>query len=128
MVYDEILLPTDGSDTADLAAKRAIDAAQRYDAALHVLSVAERTRDDPEVKGLEEKLAEELDEGQNVVETVAEQAEANDVETERAIEVGVPRTTIEDYADERGIDLIVIGSTGRTTPRRSCSERSRSTS
>ena len=112
MEYDEILLPTDGSDTADLAAKRAIDAARRSDATVHVLFVAERTRDDPETKGLEETIAEELDEGRSVVESVAERAEANGVATERAVEVGVPRTTIEAYADERGIDLIVVGSTG----------------
>ncbi len=112
MEYEEILLPTDGSDTANMAAERAIDAARRYDATLNVLSVAERTRDDPEAKGLKEKLAEEVDDARDVVESITERAEANGVATERAVEVGVPRTTIEDYADERGVDLIVVGSTG----------------
>jgi nucleotide-binding universal stress UspA family protein len=47
-MHDTILLPTDGSDNAELAAERAIDLADRFDATLHVLYVVEKTRDDPD--------------------------------------------------------------------------------
>ncbi|MXV62226.1 universal stress protein [Natronorubrum sp. JWXQ-INN-674] len=111
-MYDRILLPTDGSDTADLAAERAIDMADRHDAVLHVLYVAERTRDEPTQTGLEEKLTDELDTGEDVVEAVDAEAATAGVETEVTVESGVPRTVIEEYTDDHGIELIVIGSTG----------------
>lgn len=111
-MYDRILLPTDGSETATLAAGRAIDMADRHGATLHVLYVAKRTRDDPIGDGLEETLAEERNTGEATVEDVADRAEKSDVETRTTVETGVPRVTIEDYADEHGIELIVLGSTG----------------
>ena len=40
-MYDDILLPTDGSDAADAAVDNAFSLAERYDAALHVLYVAD---------------------------------------------------------------------------------------
>jgi nucleotide-binding universal stress UspA family protein len=102
-MYDRLLLSTDGSDNAKLAADRAITLADRLDASLHALCVAEITRDDPELTGLEEKLSEE-------------RATSAGVETETTVERGVPRSTITEYAEERGIDLIVIGSTGADDP------------
>ena len=111
-MYDRILLPTDGSDNARMASEHALDMADRHDAVLHVLYVVERTRDDPELMGLEEKLAEELNEGRDVVEDVERRAAETGVHTETVVEPGVPRTRIEDYADEHEVSLIVIGSTG----------------
>ncbi|SDQ88293.1 universal stress protein [Natronobacterium texcoconense] len=110
--YDSILLPTDGSETAELATERAVDMADRHDAELHALYVAERTREEPTQQGLEEKLAREIDEGKDVMDVIERQAAKRDVETTTTVEPGVPRTTIEEYADEHGIGLIVIGSTG----------------
>ncbi|SDJ67066.1 universal stress protein [Natronorubrum texcoconense] len=111
-MYDRILLPTDGSDTADLAAERAIDMAARHDAGLHVLYVAERTRDEPTRKGFDEKITEELQTGEDVLESVVDRSTEVGVETEETVTSGVPRTTIEEYADDHDIGLIVIGSTG----------------
>lgn len=111
-MYDRILIPTDGSDTANLAVDRAIDMADRHDAELHVLYVAEKTRDEPIQKGLKEKLGEELNEGKDEIEDIEQRATERGVETVTTIEPGVPRTTIEDYAEEHDIGLIVIGSTG----------------
>ncbi len=115
-MHDTILLPTDGSNNAELAANRAIELADRFDATLHVLYVVEQTRDDPEMKGFEEKIAEEVDRGHDIVEEVKTRATNEGVETETTVERGVPRSTIVDYTDEHGIDLIVIGSTGADDP------------
>ncbi|MWV41096.1 hypothetical protein GRS80_15455 [Natrialba sp. INN-245] len=41
---DRLPLSTDGSDTATVAVERAVDVSDRYDAQLHALYVAERTR------------------------------------------------------------------------------------
>ncbi|MFC6903945.1 universal stress protein [Halalkalicoccus tibetensis] len=115
-MYDTILLPTDGSDNAELASDRAIAVADTFGATLHVLYVVERTRDDPETKGIEEKVSEELNRGREVVEGVEKRAANGEVETTTTVEPGVPRSTIADYAEEHGIDLIVIGSTGADDP------------
>ncbi|MFB6084136.1 MAG: universal stress protein [Halorientalis sp.] len=40
-MYESILVPTDGSDTAQAAVDHAIDHAKQYDAALHTLYVVE---------------------------------------------------------------------------------------
>ncbi len=111
-MYDQILLPTDGSDTADLAAERAIDMAARDDATLHVLYVAEKTREDPTQKGLEETLTTELSDGQKTVAAIETRAGERGIEAETTVTPGVPRTMIEQYADEHDVGLIVIGSTG----------------
>jgi nucleotide-binding universal stress UspA family protein len=115
-MHDRILLPTDGSDNAELATERAIELADRFDATLHVLYVAERTRNDPELKGLEEKIAEEIDRGHDIVEAVERRATNQGIETTATVERGVPRSTIVDYTDEHGIGLVVIGSVGATDP------------
>lgn len=111
-MYERILLATDGSDNAELAAERAIEMADCHDAALHVLYVAEKTTEDPARKGVEEKIAEELNRGADVVEDVEAGATERGIEAETAVEPGVPRTMIETYAEEHGIGLVVLGSTG----------------
>lgn len=50
-MYETILIPTDGSQNAQLATERAINVAIQFDAELHALYVREKTRDDPEVNG-----------------------------------------------------------------------------
>ena len=111
-MYERMLLATDGSENAELAAQRAIEMADCHDAALHVLYVAEKTTEDPAQRGVEEKIAEELNRETDVVEDVEARATERGIEIETAIEPGVPRTMIETYADERGIGLVVLGSTG----------------
>ena len=43
-MYDTVLFPTDGSETATEAAAHAIDLADRHDATLHVLYVVDHER------------------------------------------------------------------------------------
>ena len=111
-MYETILLPTDGSENAQLATERAIDTAARHDATLHVLYVVEMTQEDPTQTSPEEKLTKERGEGRDVIEAVEQQATEAGIKITTSIERGVPRTTIEEYADEYDINLITIGSTG----------------
>ncbi|MBV0925591.1 universal stress protein [Halomicroarcula limicola] len=112
--FERILVPTDGSDGALVAADRAIDLALATDAALHVVHVVDPylldTQVDPSdlLKALE-------DVGEQAVETIetrATDAGVSTVETE--LLTGNPHRSIVDYADEHEIDCIVMGTHGRT--------------
>lgn len=114
-MYDAILVPTDGSEGTRGAVEHAIDHAQRYDADLHVLYVvdtrvsAEAGMESPDVLGALENA------GQQAIDDVIAQAEAADIGTiEAAVANGIPHQAIEDYAAENDIDLIVMGTHGRT--------------
>lgn len=111
-MYDRLLVPTDGSENARLAAERAIDLAATYDATLHVLYVVEKTRDEPTQKGLAEKLAEDVSEGTDIADRISAEAATANLDIETTVEQDVPRTRIVDYVETHEIDLVVIGSTG----------------
>ncbi|MEF8808205.1 universal stress protein [Natronomonas sp.] len=118
-MYDRILLPTDMSAGVDRAVEHAIDAAERYDAELHVLYVvdAEAYSSYPgdeyvhEFEGLESALEQA---GREAVEAIAEQAEAAGIDTETVINHGVPHEEILKYIDEADIGLTVVGSKNRS--------------
>ncbi|MFB6165222.1 MAG: universal stress protein [Haloarculaceae archaeon] len=111
--YRAILVPTDGSDPATAALDRSIDLAGDVDATLHVLSVV-----DPEVLGWDVRSADTdrlEDHADSVLADARERADAAglaDVVTERR--TGAIYRTITDYATEAGIDLVAMGTHGRT--------------
>jgi nucleotide-binding universal stress UspA family protein len=117
-MYDSVLLPTDMSAGVDRAIEHAIDAAGRYDAALHVLYVvdAEAYSSYPgdeyvhEFEGLESALERA---GRDAVEAIADRARAADIETTTAIRHGIPHEEILAYADEADVGVVVIGSKNR---------------
>jgi nucleotide-binding universal stress UspA family protein len=117
-MYDRILLPTDMSAGVDRAVEHAIDAAERYDASLHVLYVvdSEAYSSYPgdeyvhEFEGLESALEQA---GREAVDAIAARAGIAGVETETEIRHGVPHEEILRYMDAANIDLTVIGSKHR---------------
>ena len=112
-MYDRILIPTDGSDGTRGAVERAIDLATTYDAALHIIYVVDTNVGvDSTVPGTLDAFEEA---GQNAVDEVIQQAEAAGVDTiEGVVAQGAPHQAILDYADEHAIDIIVMGTHGRT--------------
>lgn len=118
---DAVLLPTDGSDDALVGAKRGIDLAAAVDAEVHVLSVADTTDlDTPSLVLDTDAVADErdaLEEGaEEAVKTVATvaQEQAPSLEITTAVERGTPFQCIDDYAETADIDLIAMGTKGRT--------------
>ncbi|MFC7058550.1 universal stress protein [Halovenus salina] len=115
-MYDNILLPTDGSDSIAAAAKHAETLADRTGATLHVLSVVDtRNRFESPTGGLsiEAWTDAEHERAENAVDnTVA--LVGDDVPVETAIVEGVPKTAILDYVDDQGMDMVVMGTHGRT--------------
>jgi nucleotide-binding universal stress UspA family protein len=122
-MYDDILIPTDGSDSAERAARHGVVLAEAYGATVHALSVVdERDLDGGLVddgSALEEGIDAAERDARRAVETVADLAaetvdgyDAGDVTTR--VEVGVPSEAILAYVTDPGVDLVVMGTHGRT--------------
>ena len=112
-MYDDVLIPTDGSESAERAARHGVVLARAYDATVHALSVIDERDydgvDDGRVPDPEDAAIER--DARQAVEAVADLA---DGETVTRVEAGVPSETILAYAAEAGIDLVVMGTHGRT--------------
>jgi nucleotide-binding universal stress UspA family protein len=105
---ERLLVPTDGSEHSQQAVTQAVQIAEPFDAAIHVLAVVDsdpnrdRLRHDPEVEAKEAIAA-----ATNVVEQAG-------VEFTDDTRVGLPSEQILEYADDRGVDMIVMGTHGRS--------------
>jgi nucleotide-binding universal stress UspA family protein len=111
-MYDRILFPTDGSDPATETLAYALQIASAHDATVHVLNVADTGRDS--VTAIRGEVVDVLEEeGQQIVEAAAR--EANDAGVTAVTEVlqGDPHRTIVDYAERAAVDCIVMATHGR---------------
>lgn len=108
-MYTDILIPTDGSQGAQAAIEHGIEIAQQYDAIVHALYVVDTrvTRSGP----LLEALRQEGRDAVRKLEVAGTQASL-DVTTE--ISEGVPHDEILQYITTHGIDLVVMGTKGRS--------------
>ncbi|WP_225333880.1 universal stress protein [Halomicrobium urmianum] len=112
-MYDRLLLPTDGSEEMEGVIEHAAGLAREHDAALHAVYVVDEgaaagvpmAGAGGDVRGM---LAER---GEEALDDVA--AIAGDALAERTILDGTPWREIVDYADERDVDLIAMGTHGR---------------
>jgi len=114
-MYSAVLVPTDGSEGTRQAAEHAIDHADRFDAPLHVLYVVDERLNQTAGTGPAVALDVLEDAGRRAIDRVISQAEAADVDTiEGSVATGSPAQAILDYSDQNDIDLIVMGTHGRT--------------
>lgn len=111
-MYDEVLFPTDGSDGAKTAFSHVLDIADAHDARVRVLNVADTNRHSVLRKsgGVVDVLKKE---GKRIVSDAAESARERGVATITEVIQGEPYTTIVDYAESFGVDLIVMPTHGR---------------
>ncbi|MFA9504519.1 universal stress protein [Natrinema sp. H-ect1] len=114
-MYDDILVPTDGSDTIPETLAHALPIAAANDATVHGLYVVDSrvtaAADDETSTDLERSLEAE---GEEAVAAVEDRATDEGLETVAEIRQGTPSKTILEYAEEQGIDLIVIGTRGKS--------------
>lgn len=114
-MYAQILLPTDGSEPADLAVKQAIDVTKKYGATLHVLYVVDQTSPVLNVRGSDESLDRLEEEGEEVVDEAMNQAEQASVDSiTGSVRRGEPAESILDYVESNDVDLVVMGTRGRS--------------
>lgn len=119
----EILLPTDGSSNAEAAVPHAAALATETDARMHVLSVVDLQQAGGvfNAGGLEtefvERLESEVDDIlESAVTAVADQAPSLDIRTVRRKSTDFDGVSgaIETYMETEDIDLVVMGSHGRS--------------
>jgi nucleotide-binding universal stress UspA family protein len=111
-MYDQILLPTDGSDAAEAAVDHATRLARAFDAPTHVLSVVEPIpAAETDAALVQERLREGAD---RAIDRAVDRLDAAGVETERSVRDGSAHRAILREADAVGADLIVMGTHGRT--------------
>lgn len=114
--YNRILVPTDGSDHADVALNLGIETAAETGATLHLLSVVNVTRygSDAETNQLIDPLKENA---RTALKTAAAKAVEEGVDILTAVTVGTVHREISAYTETKEIDLLVMGTHGRSVDR-----------
>ena len=113
--YRHVLAPTDGSECASDALELGVDVASTTGAALHLLTVVDvvsvgvDVRSDIKTAMLEAAADEILDEASSVAETRGVEPAAETVAYEPSVQ-----EAIRSYIEDQDIDLVVVGTHGRT--------------
>ncbi|MFP4589907.1 MAG: universal stress protein [Halobacteriales archaeon] len=114
-MYDNILIATDGSEIAKIAAEHGIELAKATGATVHALYVVETQAHYILTVGLgDEDMAEYREYGEDVVENVVEVASDTGIDGVGVVKSGGVADEIVEYAEEHDVDLIVMGATGRS--------------
>lgn len=114
-MYDNILLPTDGSDTVERTIEHALPIARDNDATIHAISVVDTRIVQAATGETREKITSQLEDGaSSATAAVAARASEAGLETVESVERGTPAKAILEYASESDIDLIVIGTHGKS--------------
>lgn len=122
-MYQNVLIPTDGSAGVDESIAHGVAIAERFDATVHALYVV-----DERAPGLfseythasfgenvRNEITSKLEaEGHEATSEVREAAAEAGLDAREAVVTGVPHEAIVDYAEENDIGLIVMGTHGRT--------------
>ncbi|MFD1586050.1 universal stress protein [Halorientalis brevis] len=97
VAYDDVLVPTDGSEYADAALEHAIALADAFDATPHVLHAGDADHGRAAVADARDRIVETT--GREPVTEIAS---------------GAPSAVIDSYATDADVDLVVMGTHGRT--------------
>ncbi len=122
-MYDNILVPTDGSAASRSAVDQAVDLAEKYDATVHALYVfdvdatnlalgteqVERIR-----RGKLDEMPEVREKADEATGYVAQIAGDHGVPVEEHVTAGEPARAIRKFVEDNDVDLVVMGSHGRS--------------
>jgi nucleotide-binding universal stress UspA family protein len=114
-MYDHILVPTDGSSGTTKTLDHASSLARANDATVHVLYVIDkrlyRAAEDDAKDSVRRSLDEE---GDRAIDAAVAHFEDEGIDVISAMREGIPHKTILEYAAEADVDLIAMGTHGRT--------------
>ena len=117
MIVQHVLVPIDFSATADRALAYAIALAQQLHARLtllHVLDLTPVTMDEMTAGMTATSLEAQETEAQHLLQASLERVQRAGLQGESLLVQGTPTQTIIDTAGEQGVDLILMGTHGRT--------------
>ncbi len=118
-MFESVLIPTDGSERSERAALHGLALASAYDASVHVLSVVETSalevESDVDTTAVKTTLDERAEAAIGAVEGLIDDPTLDVVSSVRE---GNPTTEVLGYAAEFDVDLLVMGTHGRTGVRR----------
>ncbi|PSQ47882.1 universal stress protein [Halobacteriales archaeon SW_6_65_15] len=112
-MFDRILVPTDGTPSSDCAVENSLELAARHDAEIHALYVVET---DSAMGHYDLAVEREEEQGEAAVEAVERRAteSGHDLTVTKAFRYGNPPEEILDYAADHDVDLIMMGTHGRS--------------
>lgn len=114
--YDDVLVPTDGSEAAGEAVDDGVEVARRFGARVHAVSVVNTSGiagglGSARIAELRESIEEEVE---GAVNEIAARAQEAGLETATELREGSPAESLLEYAKENGVDMIAMATTGRT--------------
>lgn len=113
--YEEILIATDDSQAATESVEHAMTIATQTGAQVHALNVVPAGSGASNEPSMPDTMRSDLESaGEVVTGRIANRAENAHLDAVSAVRTGPPVETLLDYADEHDIDLIAMGTTGRT--------------
>lgn len=117
MEITNVLVPTDFSESADNALSYALGIAKRFSAKLHVLHVpvvpTYLLMDASYTPG-PEAVIQIFEDAQRAIDALEPKLQDNGVQCQTALREGVVHTAVKEYAEEHRVDLLVMGTHGRT--------------
>jgi len=116
-LYKSILVPVDGSEYSSKAAKHAVELASSFKSkviALHVIDVRVKRV----YEGSEKALAQLRKFGEAYLQDVANMANRAKVPVETVLREGLPPEAIVKEAEDRGVDVIIMGTRGLSGAKR----------
>ncbi len=105
-MYQDILVPTDGSDGTRRSITHGLTIADRFDATVHALSIV------PQGPLGTLQTNDAISAAERAVERIEAEATREGVDAVTAVERGVPHEEIFEYTDEHDVDMIVMGTRG----------------
>ncbi|NHN47162.1 universal stress protein [Halostella sp. JP-L12] len=115
-MYDDVLMPTDGSEGTVTALEHAREIAGNHDATLHVVHVVDRRVYLAAGKDEQDEVLDGLQsDGEDAIDTVVDRLGGDGLDVVTELREGVPHRELLDYAEEHDIDLIAIGTHGRSS-------------
>jgi nucleotide-binding universal stress UspA family protein len=127
VMYSQILVPLDGSENAERALPHAQELAQAAGAILHLIQVVSHSEELDMVRGggydflaaeysqqlAREVIAARINRAGEYLKEVAMRLESEGIKAETAVREGAAAENIIQYAQEKGIDLIIMGTRGQ---------------
>lgn len=114
IMYNRILVATDGSANARRATHQALDLTRQYRAELHAVYVIEtRTEYDNAIVDRDTVRQNLHEDGEDTLRSIEERA-GGDVPVVTSIREGIPHEELLGYIEQQDIDLVVMGAKGRS--------------